>query len=232
MRTTSQRPSSRGPGKTSNSEMYASSFILTLDRIHGMLERLLSLETFHRRSVAEIVNEAVLAIEDVGELATVALRNARIDAYDDVDGDDAITEIIAVRIDEGFDAELPESARDEARAAGRVTEIGDTVFVPVDRNPAGARNWWLLTEPLLERLGELIDGFRRVHRRSRVDASDRIDTAIWTVAERLAALRDAIEQARTRGAYTARSVRRETASLDEAVVRFATAITGGDNAQS
>lgn len=213
--------------------MYASSFILTLDRIQGTLERLLSLETFHRRgSVAEIVNEAVLAIEDVGELATVALRNARVDAYADVDGDEAITEILAVRISEGFDAPLPENARAEARATGRVNEIGDTTFVPVDREMPGVRNWWLLTEPLLEWLEELAEGFRRVHRRSRVDASDRIETALWTIAERVGALYDAIEQARTHGTYTARSVRQKTDNLDETVGQFAAMMIGGDNAQS
>ena len=211
--------------------MYASSFILTLERVTEGLEQALALEAFRpREPVLRIVDDVIVAIDDVGELTTVALRNPPTDVATRIDGDDAVIEILESRIDHGFDAELPAEARDVSRAVERVVEVDGEIFVPVGRDPSGVRNWWLLTDFLIDWLDELIDGFRRVHRRTQVSAAERVETAVWTAAERLAALCDAIDRARAYGSYVTQSIRRETADLVEGIGRLTTTITGGDNA--
>ena len=211
--------------------MYASSFILTLERVNERLERALALETFRPRGpVLRIVDDVTVAIDDVGELTAVALRNPHTDVASRTDADDAVIEILESRIDHGFDTELPAEARETSRAVERVVEVDDEILVPVGRDPSGVRNWWLLAGYLIDWLDELIDGFRRLHRRTQVSGTGRVETAVWTAAERLAALYDAIDQARVYGSYVTRSIRREATDLVEGIGRLTTAITGGDNA--
>ncbi|WP_255681516.1 ATP-binding protein [Natrinema sp. SYSU A 869] len=209
--------------------MYASSFILTLGRIDATLDRALDLETFARIGRAvRIADDAIAAIEDVGELASVALSQVTLSGLERTPGDDAITEIVWARFDGGFDADLATDTVDRARDAGRIDEIADDVLVPVGESMPDVRNWWVLAGVLTDRLEALVDGFSRVHERAAIDAPDRIETVFWTVAERLAALADAIADALVIGQFTRRSVRQGSFQLLEGAGRLATAVAGGE----
>lgn len=211
--------------------MYASSFILTLGRLDVMLDRALDLETFARTGRAvRIADDAIAAIEDVGELASVALSQVCLSGLERTPGDDAIAKIVRARLEGGFDADLATDAVDRARDAGRIDEIADDVLVPVGEPMPGVRNWWVLAGVLTDCLEALVNGFRRVHERTVIDAPARVETAFWTVTERLAALTDAIADALVVGQFTRRSVRQGSFQLLEGAGRLATAVAGGENA--
>jgi len=211
--------------------MYASSFVLALDRIETTLEQALAIETFQEPNPAlRIATDAIDAIEDIGELSSVALPNVAIEALEQTDGDDAIRAILTDRLETGFAAALDEDVIARARETGRVTETGGCVIVPVGKQMPALRNWWLLAELLSERLEDVLSGFRRVHQRASVDGSDRVETVFWTVRERLGALADAFSSALVVGRYTKRSARQGTSALITGVATIATAVTGGGDA--
>ena len=211
--------------------MYASSFVLALDRIETTLEQALAIETFQESTRAlRIAADAIDAIEDIGELSSVALPNVAIDALERTDGDDAIRTILTDRLDTGLDAPLGDDVLVRARETGRITEAGGRVIVPVGKQMPALRNWWLLADLLSERIEDVLNGFRRVHQRASIDASDRVETVFWTVRERLGALADAFSSALVVGRYTRRSARQGTSALINGVATIATAVTGGGDA--
>ena len=211
--------------------MYASSFIGTLSEIEASLDRALDLETYSRSELAlEIAADAIAAIEDLGELSTTALPNVRLDAYERMQGDEAIRDILAFRVDDGLRSVPDEETVDAARDADRIRESGGTILVPVDDGTPGVRNWRVLVRLLIGWLEELVDGFRRVHRRAAVDGDSHVETVFWTVAESLEALREALVHARTIGSYTIRSVRQGSSELTDGLGRIATAVVGGKHA--
>lgn len=211
--------------------MYASSFILSVARVRTALERALALETLRRSDRAlRIADDAIAALDDVGELLSVALPAVSLPGLEPADGDDAVEAILAARFADGFDANLAADTVERARETGRIDEVGTDVLVPIDETASGARNWWLLAELLVESLEAVVDGFRRVHRRATIDASDRVETAFWTVAERLVALSEALSEALAVGRFTRRTVRRDTSLLLEGAGQLATAVAGGDDA--
>ena len=211
--------------------MYASSFILTFDRVETTLDRALSLETFRRSDHALVIaEEAIAAVEDAGELFSVALSQASVPGLERTDGDEAIATILTSRFEGGFGAEPDGDAVDRADRAGRVDRVGDEVLVPIGTEMPAVRNWWLLAELLTDRLDRLVDGFRRVHSRTTIDAPEPVETAFWTVTERLLALLDALSTAIAVGRYTCRTVRQGSAQLLDGVGQLATAVTGGENA--
>lgn len=211
--------------------MYASSFVLALDQIEATLERALAIETFQDSTRAlRVAADAIDAIEDIGELSSIALPNVAIDALERTDGDEAIRTILTDRLEAGLDVPLDEDVLGRARETGRITEAGGRVIVPVGEQMPALRNWWLLADLLSERLDRVVDGFRRVHQRTRTDATDRVETVFWTVRERLGALADAFSSALVVGRYTRRSARQGTSALIDGVATIATAVTGGGDA--
>ncbi|WP_408960453.1 hypothetical protein [Natrinema sp. 74] len=212
--------------------MYAASFIETLRAVDDALERALSLETYSRtETVRRIRAQAVAAIDDVAELSTVAVTNVELAGYERRDADDAVESIVRARIADGDDAEPPAESVDRALGAGRIVEVEPgTIRVPLTDKSRWLRNWWLLAAELSEWLAELIDGYRRIHRRASIDGSDAVETAFWTLLERLLALRDLFEQGLTIGRFVYRTTRRETFDLLEDVGRIAMSMTERNHA--
>lgn len=211
--------------------MYASSFVLAIDRIEATLERALALETFREATPAHhVAADAIDVIEDVGELSSVALPNVSLEALERTPGDDAIETILTDRLEEGIDVSIDEAVVSRARETGRIIEADGRVIVPVGNQMPALRNWWLLAELLSERIDRILDGFRRVHQRASVDASDRIETVFWTVRERLEALADAFSSALVVGQYTRRSTQQGASTLLSGVSTITTAVTGGGDA--
>lgn len=211
--------------------MYASSFIETLRGVQAALESALSLETYRRTEAAlRIRDDAVAAIDDVSELSTVALKNVDLAGYERNPGDGAIEEIVRIRIADGFDADLPEGVVERARDADRIVEREGTVFVPLVDDVRWIRNWWLLADVLSDWLDELIDGYRRVYRRVTVDAGALVETAFWTLLERLRAFRDALSSALAIGRYVLTSTRKGSPGLIDGLGRIAATIAGDGRA--
>lgn len=211
--------------------MYATSFVLTLDRIEETLDRALAIETFrHSGPALQIARDAVDAIEDVGELSSVALPRVSAESMEQTAGDGAVRTILANRIESGLNSKIDDDVLDRAREAGRITEVDDRVIVPVGREMPALRNWWLLADLLCSRLEHVRDGFRRVHRRARIDGPDLVETMFWTVAERLAALEDALSSALVVGQYTRRVTSQGASTLLGGIEMLATAVAGGDSA--
>lgn len=211
--------------------MYATSFVLTLDRIEETLDRALEIETFRRSGPAlRIASDAADAVEDIGELSSVALPRVSTESMEQTAGDDAVRTILADRIDSGIGFEIDEDVLDRAREADRITDIDGQVIVPVGAGMPALRNWWLLADLLRSRLERVRDGFRRVHRRARIDGPDLVETMFWTVSEQLAALEDALSSALLVGRYTRRVSRQGAATLLSGVETLATAVAGGDSA--
>lgn len=211
--------------------MYATSFVLTLDRIEETLGRALAIETFrHSGPAHRIASDATDAVEDIGELSSVALPRVSTESMERTAGDDAVRTILADRLESGIGSEINEDVLDRAREADRITEVDGWVIVPVGAGMPALRNWWLLADLLRSRLERVRDGFRRVHRRARIDGPDLVETMFWTVAERLAALEDALSSALVVGRYTRRVSHQGAGTLLGGVETLATAVTGGDSA--
>jgi len=211
--------------------MYATSFVLTLDRVEEVLDRALAIETFRNPGPAlRIAANAVDAVEDIGELSSVALPRVSPESMERTAGDEAVRTILADRLESGLGSEIDDDVLEHAREADRVTEVDGRVIVPVGVEMPALRNWWLLADLLGSRLERVRDGFRRVHRRARVDGTDLVETMFWTVAERLAALEDALSSALVVGRYTRRMSNQGAATLLGGVETLATAVAGGDSA--
>lgn len=211
--------------------MYAASFVLALDRIEESLDRALAIETFQCPGPAlQIAGNTVNAIEDVGELSSVALPRVSAESMDRTPGDDAVRMILADRLESGLDAKIDDDMLDRARERDRITEVDGRVIVPVGAEMPALRNWWLLADLLCSRLDRVRDGFRRVHRRACVDGPDLIETVFWTIAERLAALKDALSAALVVGRYTRRVACQSSATLLGGIETLVTAVAGGDHA--
>lgn len=211
--------------------MYAVSFIATLHRVETALERALELRAYDRSErPVRIADDAAVAIDDVGELSSVALSNVRIEAYESLEGDDVVSRMLSERIEDGAAVKPDESTLSTAREAGRIEEVGDAVLVPVDDGVPGSRNWWLLAGLLADWLEDLTDGFRRVHRRTRLNAPEHVETAFWTISERMETLLESITRARTLGRYTIRSVRNGATGLIDGAGGIAATLAGGDDA--
>lgn len=211
--------------------MYAVSFVETLRAVETSLERALSLDTYRRTERAGRIRErAVSAIDDIGELSTVAVTNVELAGYERWEADDAVESIVRTRIEEGVDAELPADSIDRALAADRVVEVDGAILVPLTDETRWVRNWWLLAAALSEWLADLIEGYRRVYRRASIDGSEAVETAFWTLLERLLALRGTFEQGLTIGRFVHGSTRQGTFELLEGVGQIATAITERNHA--
>lgn len=211
--------------------MYAASFVLALSRIEDILDRALAIETFqHSESALRIADDAVNAVEDVGELSSVALPHVNAESMDRTPGDDAVRKILTGRLESGLDAEIDDDDLKHAREAGRITEVGGQVIVPVGAEMPALRNWWLLVDLLRPWLERVRDGFRRVHRRAQTDGTDLVETVFWTVAERLTALEEALSTALVVGRYTQQVTRQGAAALLDGVEALATAVAGGGRA--
>lgn len=211
--------------------MFAVSFVETLRTVEVSLERALALDTYRRTELVEQIRErAVSAIDDVGELSSVAVTNVELAGYERWEADDAVESIVRTRIEEGIDADLPADSIDRALAANRVVEEGGAILVPLADETRWVRNWWLLAGIVSERLADLIDGYRRVYRRASIDGSEAVETAFWTLLERLLALRETFDQALTLGRFVHRSTRQGTFDLLEGVGQVATAITERNHA--
>ena len=207
--------------------MHASSFVVACDRIEKILERALALETFQQSArVYRIADRAIATIDDLGEIATVALPNVTADCFERTRGDDAIRDILTERFNDGMGTSLDDASVASARDSGRIDETNGHVIVPIEKTMPTLRNWWVLADLLYARLEQLREGFQRVHRRAAIDASAKTETAFWMVRERVAALADALSSALVVGRYTRRSAQQGASSLLEGVETIVTAVTG------
>ncbi|OYR89221.1 hypothetical protein DJ71_04555, partial [Halorubrum sp. E3] len=139
--------------------------------------------------------------------------------------DDTVESVIAARIAGRDDPDLAVEDIDRAVSADRLVEEAGTVLVPLTEGSGAIRNWWLLADALRDWLADLIDDARRLHRRASVDGSDLVETAFWTLLDRLVALRELLDEALTMGEFVYRSTRRETFELLTDVGRIAGTIT-------
>ena len=211
--------------------MHASSFVVACDRIETILERALALETFQQSArVYRIADRAIATIDDLGEIATVALPNVTADCFERTRGDDAIRDILTERFNDGVGTSLNDTSVASARDSGRIDETNGHVIVPIEKTMPTLRNWWVLADLLYARLEQLREGFQRVHRRAAIDASAKTETAFWMVRERVAALADALSSALVVGRYTRRSAQQGASSLLEGVETIVTAVTGDTDA--
>ena len=79
--------------------MYASSFIEAFRTVDGAVERALSLDTYRRTNrVRRIRSEAVAAVDDIAELATVAVTGTELSGYEPWETDDTVESIVEARI--------------------------------------------------------------------------------------------------------------------------------------
>ncbi|MFB6070063.1 MAG: hypothetical protein ABEJ76_03490 [Halanaeroarchaeum sp.] len=211
--------------------MYAASFVGTLRRVDAILDRALALQSYRDEpSALAIADEAISVVDDLGEQASVVLPNADLDGHRRRPGDDAVEAILRDRFEDGFDHRPADTAVDDAREAGRVQVVDDSVLVPISGDQPGIRNWWLLVGLAIDWLDDLADGFARTHGRASLNGSDTVETAYWAVVDRLAALREALSRARTIGRYVVRSLQRGGAGFASAISTIATAITEGSDA--
>jgi len=210
--------------------MYASSFVLGINRLLAVLKEVLSLETFRHSQAAQSANTACRIIDDLSELSTVAISNISFRGRQETDADSAVRTLLTARFEAGFDAELPANAVDRGRAADRITEIDGTILIPVGELNPDMRNWWVLAGLLCEHLSTLITEFQRVCRRAEIDAPDWIETAFWTVTERLVVLRDSLSETIAIGQYVDHSARNGTPDLLTGLRELTSEVTGGDHA--
>lgn len=206
--------------------MYASSFIEAFRTVDGAVERALSLDTYRRTNrVRRIRSEAVAAVDDIAELATVAVTGTELSGYEPWETDDTVESIVEARIADRDDPDL--DAEDIGRAVrdGRLVEKAGTVLVPLTEGAGPIRNWWLLANELRDWLAELIDDARRLHRRADAGGSDLVETAFWTLLDRLVALRELLDEALTMGEFVYRSTRRDTFEMLTDIGRIAGTIT-------
>jgi hypothetical protein len=206
--------------------MYASSFIEAFKTVDGAIERALSLDTYRRTDrVRRIRSEAVAATDDIAELSTVAVAGVELSGYERWETDDIVESIVEARIADRDDPDLSAEDIDRAVSAGRIVEEAGAVLVPLTDEPGPIRNWWLLANELCDWLADLIDDARRVHRRASVDGSALVETAFWTLLDRLVALRELLDEALTMGDFVYRSTRRETFEMLTDIGRVAGTIT-------
>ncbi|EMA58460.1 hypothetical protein C470_12313 [Halorubrum distributum JCM 13561] len=206
--------------------MYASSFIEAFRNVDGAVERALSLDTYRRTDrVRRIRSEAVAAVDDIAELATVAVTSAELSGYERWETDDTVESIVEARIADRDDPDLATEDVDRAVSDGRLVEEAETVFVPLNGGAGPIRNWWLLADELRDWLAELIDDARRLHRRADAGGSDLVETAFWTLLDRLVALRELLDEALTMGEFVYRSTRRDTFEMLTDIGRIAGTIT-------
>ncbi|MDB2293641.1 hypothetical protein PM085_15390 [Halorubrum ezzemoulense] len=191
--------------------MYALSFIEAFRTVDSAVERALSLDTYRRTNrVRQIRSEAVAAVDDIAELATVAVTGTELSGYERWETDDTVESIVEAQIADRDDLNLDAEAVDRAVSDGRLVEKDGTVLVPLTEGTGPIRNWWLLADELRDWLAELIDDARRLHRRADAGGSDLVETAFWTLLDRLIALRELLDEALTMGEFVYRSTRRDT----------------------
>ncbi|MDB2226046.1 MULTISPECIES: hypothetical protein [Halorubrum] len=191
--------------------MYALSFIEAFRTVDSAVERALSLDTYRRTNrVRQIRSEAVAAVDDIAELATVAVTGTELSGYERWETDDTVESIVEAQIADRDDLNLDAEAVDRAVSDGRLVEKDGTVLVPLTEGTGPIRNWWLLADELRDWLTELIDDARRLHRRADAGGSDLVETAFWTLLDRLIALRELLDEALTMGEFVYRSTRRDT----------------------
>ncbi|MDB2276680.1 hypothetical protein PM022_19580 [Halorubrum ezzemoulense] len=191
--------------------MYALSFIEAFRTVDSAVERALSLDTYRRTNrVRQIRSEAVAAVDDIAELATVAVTGTELSGYERWETDDTVESIVEAQIADRADLNLDAAAVDRAVSDGRLVEKDGTVLVPLTEGTGPIRNWWLLADELRDWLTELIDDARRLHLRADAGGSDLVETAFWTLLDRLIALRELLDEALTMGEFVYRSTRRDT----------------------
>lgn len=206
--------------------MFASSFIEAFKSIDGSIERALSLDTYRRTKRARRLRaEAVAAVDDVAELLTVAVRSVTLSGYERWETDDTVVSIVRARIDGHDDPELSPDDIDRAMSAGRIVEEAGSVLIPLTEQPGPIRNWWILAGELYDWLADLIDDAKRLHRRASIDGSSLVETAFWTLLDRLLALRELLDEALTMGEFVYRSTRRGTFEMLTDIGRMAGTIT-------
>lgn len=206
--------------------MYASSFIEAFRTVDGAVERALSLDTYRRTNrVRRIRSEAVAAVDDIAELATVAVTGTELSGYERWETDDTVESIVEARIADRDDLDLDAEDVDRAVSNGRLVEKDGTVLVPLTEGTGPIRNWWLLADELRDWLTELIDDARRLHRRAAAGGSDLVETAFWTLLDRLVALRELLDEALTMGEFVYRSTRQDTFEMLTDISRIAGTIT-------
>lgn len=206
--------------------MYASSFVGALRRVDESLNSALSLQTFEdERSALAIADEAASILDDIGELASVALPKAGNEGLSRRSGDEAVAVILRTQFEEGV-GRLPNGETvDTAIDAGRINRVEESVIVPISAEMPGIRNWWLLVGLAIEWLDDIHEGFVRTYQRAVVNGSETVETAYWTVVDRLEALQEALSFTRMISQYVYRSLRRGRVTDTTDLSNYATAIT-------
>ena len=206
--------------------MYAASFVGTLRRVDSILDRALSLQSFRAEPLAlDIADEALLLVDELGELTSATLPNAGLDGHEPAAGDDAIESILATRFAEGLDTELDPDLIDAARESDRIDVVNETAFVPLDGSMPRARNVWLLVDAVLGWLDGIRAGFSRTHQRASVNGSDTVETAYWTVLDGLEALEEVFEGVKAFSRYVEKALDRHRTNLVSAVADITTTMT-------
>lgn len=211
--------------------MYASSFIEAFNTVDDAIERALSLETYQQTErVRRLRSTAVAAVDDVTELATVAVTGVELSGFERWETDDAVVSMLSARIAGRDGRDLSAEELDEAVSAGRLIEEAGTILIPLTEASGAIRNWWLLAEALCDWLSDLIHDARRLHRRASVGDSNLVETAFWTLWDRLVALRELLDDAMTMGEFVHRSTRQDTFELLTGIGRMAGTLTERTNA--
>ena len=206
--------------------MYASSLIEAFKTVERAIDRALSLDTYRQTTrVCRIRSEAVAAIDDIAELSTVAVADVELSGYERWATDDIVESIVEARIADRDAPDLSGEEVDRAVSAGRIVEKGETIFVLLSEDSGSVRNWWLLAGELCDWLADLIDDARRLHHRASVDGSELVETAFWTLLDRLVALRELLDETLTMGEFVYRSTRQETFKMLTDIGRIAGTIT-------
>lgn len=205
--------------------MYAGSLVGSLRRVDKILDEALTITSFRNDSSALwLADEAISVIDDLGEQTSVALPRAGIDGHDRKPSDEAVEKILTVQFDEGIGAPPNDAVLESAVDAGRVDRVNETVLVPIGDEMPGIRNWWVLVDLAIDWLDEIHAGFVRMYQRGKRTGSPIVETAYWSVVDRLRALQDALSQARTIGRYVNRSVQRSHPERVTAVSNFVTTL--------
>jgi hypothetical protein len=206
--------------------MYASSFIEAFNTVDDAIERALALETYRQTErVRRLRSTAVAAIDDVTELATVAVTGVELSGFEPWETDNTVAPILSARIADRDDPDLSAEKLEEAASAGRLVEEAETILIPVTEASGAIRNWWLLADALCDWLADLIHDARRLHRRASVGESELVETAFWTLLDRLVGLRELLDEALTMGEFVYRSTRQETFELLTGIGRMAGTLT-------
>ena len=206
--------------------MYASSFIEAFNTVDDASERALALETYRQTErVRRLRSTAVAAIDDVTELATVAVTGVELSGFEPWETDNTVAPILSARIADRDDPDLSAEKLEEAASAGRLVEEAETILIPVTEASGAIRNWWLLADALCDWLADLIHDARRLHRRASVGESELVETAFWTLLDRLVGLRELLDEALTMGEFVYRSTRQETFELLTGIGRMAGTLT-------